>query len=160
MKVADADLIKRSRRRAGGLQQLMVQVHAPARQRPIQADPAADIHAGADLRKLAGWRHQPVTGRRRARRRASQRNNDDGDCSKPAHSRPTLPGRTRGTLAGGIAPGPSVNVSTFIDLRGRAKGTYKVKVTATTTDGRVLAATRRYHTCARSGRLTGGIPTL
>lgn len=48
----------------------------------------------------------------------------------------------------------------FIDLRGRAKGTYKVRVTATTTAGRVLAATRTYHTCGRSGRLTGGIPRL
>jgi hypothetical protein len=48
----------------------------------------------------------------------------------------------------------------FIDLRGRAKGTYKVKVTATTTDGRTLAATRTYHTCARNGRLTGSIPRL
>lgn len=48
----------------------------------------------------------------------------------------------------------------FVDLRGRAKGTYKVKVTATTTDGRTLAATRTYHTCAGSGRLSGGIPRL
>jgi hypothetical protein len=48
----------------------------------------------------------------------------------------------------------------FIDLRGRAQGTYKVKVTATTTDGRTLAATRTYHTCARNGRLTGSIPRL
>ena len=48
----------------------------------------------------------------------------------------------------------------FIDLRGRARGTYKVRVTATTTAGRVLAATRTYHTCSRSGRFTGGIPTL
>jgi hypothetical protein len=48
----------------------------------------------------------------------------------------------------------------FIDLRGRAKGTYKVRVTATTTTGRVLAATRTYHTCSRSGRLIGGIPRL
>jgi NHL repeat-containing protein len=48
----------------------------------------------------------------------------------------------------------------FIDLRGRAKGTYKVRVTATTTTGRVLAATRTYHTCSRSGRFTGGIPRL
>jgi hypothetical protein len=48
----------------------------------------------------------------------------------------------------------------FIDLRGRAKGIYKVRVTATTTAGRVLAATRTYHTCSRSGRFTGGIPRL
>jgi hypothetical protein len=48
----------------------------------------------------------------------------------------------------------------FIDLRGRAKGTYKVRVTATTSSGRVLAATRTYHTCSRSGRLAGHIPVL
>ena len=46
----------------------------------------------------------------------------------------------------------------FVDLRGLARGRYAVRVTAVTTDGRSLVATRRYRTC--SGKLTGTIPRL
>ena len=46
----------------------------------------------------------------------------------------------------------------YVDLRGLAKGTYAVRVTAVTTDGQVLKATRKYRTC--SGRLSGSIPRL
>ena len=46
----------------------------------------------------------------------------------------------------------------YVDLRGLAKGTYRVRVTAVTTDGQVLQATRKYRTC--SGRLGGSIPRL
>ncbi|MEA2253202.1 MAG: hypothetical protein QOG70_3444 [Solirubrobacteraceae bacterium] len=46
----------------------------------------------------------------------------------------------------------------FVDLRGLARGTYRVRVTAVTTDGQVLVATRKYRTC--SSRLTGTIPRL
>lgn len=46
----------------------------------------------------------------------------------------------------------------YVDLRGLAKGTYAVRVTAVTTDGQVLKATRKYRTCA--GRLRGSIPRL
>jgi hypothetical protein len=46
----------------------------------------------------------------------------------------------------------------FVDLRGLVRGTYRVRVTAVTTDGQVLVATRRYRTCSR--RLTGTIPRL
>jgi len=46
----------------------------------------------------------------------------------------------------------------LVDLRGRVRGTYRVRVTAVTTDGQVLVATRRYRTCSR--RLTGSIPPL
>ena len=45
-------------------------------------------------------------------------------------------------------------------MRGRAKGSYKVKLTATTTSGQVLAATRTYHPCARNGRERGSVPRL
>jgi hypothetical protein len=43
-------------------------------------------------------------------------------------------------------------------LRGRARRTYVVRVTATTTTGQVLTATRRYHTCSRT--LGGTVPRL
>ena len=46
----------------------------------------------------------------------------------------------------------------YVDLRGLAKGTYRVRVTAVTTAGQVLQATRKYRTC--SGRLGGSIPRL
>jgi hypothetical protein len=45
-----------------------------------------------------------------------------------------------------------------VDLRGLAKGNYAVRVTAVTTDGAVLKATRKYKTCA--GKLRGTIPRL
>jgi YD repeat-containing protein len=48
----------------------------------------------------------------------------------------------------------------FIDLRGRVRGTYKVKLTVTTATGQQLSATRTYHTCSRTGRLTGSLPRL
>ena len=41
---------------------------------------------------------------------------------------------------------------------GRCSVSYKVKLTATTTSGQVLAATRTYHPCARNGRLSGSVP--
>jgi sugar lactone lactonase YvrE len=47
----------------------------------------------------------------------------------------------------------------FVDLRGLVRGRYAVRVTAVTTDGRVLTATRRYRTCS-GRRLTGSIPRL
>ncbi|MEA2445766.1 MAG: hypothetical protein QOJ12_3058 [Thermoleophilales bacterium] len=46
----------------------------------------------------------------------------------------------------------------FVDLRGLVRGTYRVRVTAVTTDGQVLVATRSYRTCSQ--RLTGTIPRL
>jgi hypothetical protein len=46
----------------------------------------------------------------------------------------------------------------FVDLRGLVRGRYKVRVTAVTTDGQVLVATRQYRTC--TSRLTGSIPRL
>jgi len=46
----------------------------------------------------------------------------------------------------------------FVDLRGLVRGRYAVRVSAVTTDGRTLVATRRYRTCA--GKLTGTIPRL
>jgi hypothetical protein len=47
----------------------------------------------------------------------------------------------------------------FVDLRGLVRGRYAVRVTALTTTGQVLTATRRYRTC--SGRkLKGSIPRL
>jgi hypothetical protein len=46
----------------------------------------------------------------------------------------------------------------FVDLRGLVKGTYSVRVTAVTTDGQVLQATRKYRTC--TGRLRGSLPRL
>jgi len=46
----------------------------------------------------------------------------------------------------------------FVDLRGLVRGRYAVRVTAVTTDGRVLVSARRYRTC--SARLTGTIPRL
>ena len=44
----------------------------------------------------------------------------------------------------------------FVDLRGLVRGTYKVRVTAVTTDGRILSNTRKYRTCTR--KLAGSIP--
>jgi hypothetical protein len=46
----------------------------------------------------------------------------------------------------------------YVDLRGVAKGTYKVRVTVVTTDADVRTATRTYRTC--TGKLRGGIPRL
>ncbi|HEX7301038.1 MAG TPA: hypothetical protein VF257_18720 [Solirubrobacteraceae bacterium] len=46
----------------------------------------------------------------------------------------------------------------FVDLRGLVRGTYRVRVTAVTTDGQVLVNTRKYRTCTR--RLGGTIPRL
>lgn len=46
----------------------------------------------------------------------------------------------------------------FVDLRGLARGTYRVRVTAVTTDGQILARSRSYRTCTR--RLGGSIPRL
>lgn len=46
----------------------------------------------------------------------------------------------------------------FVDLRGLGRGTYRVRVSAVTTAGKLLAATRTYHTCSR--RLSGTIPLL
>jgi hypothetical protein len=48
----------------------------------------------------------------------------------------------------------------FVDLRGRARGTYEVRVTVNTTTGQTLTATRTYHTCSRTGTLSGSIPRL
>ena len=48
----------------------------------------------------------------------------------------------------------------FIDLRGRAKGAYTVKLKVTTSSGQTLTATRTYRTCSRTGRLTGSLPRL
>jgi hypothetical protein len=47
----------------------------------------------------------------------------------------------------------------FVDLRGLARGTYRVAITATTTAGQTLHATRTYHTC-RGESLSGGLPKL
>ena len=41
-----------------------------------------------------------------------------------------------------------------VDLRGRPRGTYVVRVIATTTTGRTLVRSRRYHTCV-ARRATG-----
>lgn len=46
----------------------------------------------------------------------------------------------------------------FVDLRGLARGTYSVRVTAVTTNGGVLRSTRKYRTC--TSRLRGSIPRL
>ena len=46
----------------------------------------------------------------------------------------------------------------FVDLRGLVRGTYRVRVTAVTTNGAVVTNTRRYRTCTR--RLVGTIPPL
>ena len=45
-----------------------------------------------------------------------------------------------------------------VDLRGLPKRTYRVRVSAVTTDGVLRANTRQYRTCA--GKLRGGIPRL
>jgi sugar lactone lactonase YvrE len=47
----------------------------------------------------------------------------------------------------------------FVDLRGLVRGRYAVRVTAVTTNGQVLTATRHYRTCS-SRRLKGSIPRL
>jgi hypothetical protein len=46
----------------------------------------------------------------------------------------------------------------FVDLRGLARGTYRVRVSVASSDGVIRANTRRYKTCA--GRLRGSIPPL
>jgi hypothetical protein len=46
----------------------------------------------------------------------------------------------------------------FVDLRGLGKGTYKVRVSAVTKDGQLLASSRTYRTCSR--KLAGSIPRL
>jgi hypothetical protein len=46
----------------------------------------------------------------------------------------------------------------FIDLRGRAKGRYTVRIAVTTTAGHVVTGKRRYRTCSR--RLRGRLPPL
>jgi sugar lactone lactonase YvrE len=66
--------------------------------------------------------------------------------------------RTRVKRIGGAALNDR-RFRAYVDLRGRAQGTYTVHITATTTDGRMLTAARRYHTC-RGARLRGSIPRL
>ncbi|QEC48585.1 hypothetical protein FSW04_14065 [Baekduia soli] len=46
----------------------------------------------------------------------------------------------------------------LVDLRGLPKRTYRVRVSAVTTDGQLRANTRQYRTCA--GKLRGSIPRL
>jgi hypothetical protein len=46
----------------------------------------------------------------------------------------------------------------FVDLRGLAKGRYRVRISVATADGRLLARSRNYRTCTR--KLRGGIPPL
>lgn len=46
----------------------------------------------------------------------------------------------------------------FVDLRGLAKGRYRVRVSVATSDGRLLARSRYYRTC--KAKLKGGIPRL
>ena len=65
--------------------------------------------------------------------------------------------RTRVTKIGARSLGDK-RFRAFVDLRGLARGRYAVRVTAVTTDGRVLTSTRRYRTC--SGKLRGTIPRL
>ena len=47
---------------------------------------------------------------------------------------------------------------TNVDLRGLPKGTFVVRITALTTNGRTIRGTRKYRTCR--GRLRGGLPRL
>ena len=65
--------------------------------------------------------------------------------------------RTRVTKIGATALN-SKRFRAYVDLRGLARGRYSVRVSALTTDGRALTATRRYRTCA--GKLGGSIPRL
>jgi len=46
----------------------------------------------------------------------------------------------------------------YVDLRGLAKGRYKVKIVVVTTAGKVVTGTRRYRTCAK--KLGGSVPRL
>jgi sugar lactone lactonase YvrE len=48
----------------------------------------------------------------------------------------------------------------FVDLRGLVRGRYAVRITAVTTNGQVLTATRHYRTCSASRKLKGSIPRL
>jgi streptogramin lyase len=62
-----------------------------------------------------------------------------------------------------LVPAPLLNVKrfrAFVDLRGRVRGTYRVKLAVTTDSGQRLTATRTYHTCSRAGRLSGRLPKL
>ena len=57
--------------------------------------------------------------------------------------------------------GRYINVKTFrayVDLRGFAKGRYKVKIIVVTTSGAIVAGTRKYRTCTR--KLRGSVPRL
>lgn len=54
-----------------------------------------------------------------------------------------------------------VNVKAFrayVDLRGLAKGAYKVKIVVVANDGRVVSGWRTYRTCTK--KLTGSVPKL
>lgn len=46
----------------------------------------------------------------------------------------------------------------FVDLRGKVKGRYSVKIVVVATNGRVITGKRTYRTCSR--RLTGSVPKL
>jgi sugar lactone lactonase YvrE len=48
----------------------------------------------------------------------------------------------------------------YVDLHGRVRGAYKLKITVTTSSGQTLTGTRTYHTCSASGRLKGSLPRL
>ena len=66
--------------------------------------------------------------------------------------------RTKVTKIGPVALNDK-RFRAFVDLRGLVRGRYAVRVTATTTTGRRLVATRHYRTCS-SRKLAGSVPRL
>jgi hypothetical protein len=66
--------------------------------------------------------------------------------------------RVRVSRIGGLYLNARKRLRAFVDLRGLAKGTYRVRISAVTTAGEIRTNTRNYRTCSR--KLGGTIPRL